>query len=136
MAGHTDLSVILEQLSPSLLPAEYVFCSVPGALYGDLGHTSPMACVVEAEGLTLVVSKQHADAEGLYYEASFRCIRLQVHSSLEAVGLSAAVASALAGRQISANMMAGAYHDLVLVPSGRAEEAMALLEALAEAPNR
>ena len=130
MTGETDLSTILRKLEPSLLPTPYVFCTVRDARYGDLSHTQPLACMTEAEGLTLVISRAEADREGLEYDGSFRCIRLQVHSSLQAVGLTAAVAHALATHDISANMIAGYYHDHVFVPESRADLALHLLKNL------
>ena len=59
-----------------------------------------------------------------------RCITLTVHSSLEAVGLTAAIATELAGLGISANVVAAYYHDHVFVPCAQAEQAVAGLAAL------
>ena len=53
-----------------------------------------------------------------------------MHSSLHAVGLTAAVAAELSRNFISANVVAGFYHDHVLVPSDQAEEALKHLENL------
>jgi hypothetical protein len=57
-------------------------------------------------------------------------ITLGIESSLEAVGLTARVGTALAERGIGANMIAACHHDHVFVPWERREEAMAALEAL------
>jgi hypothetical protein len=62
----------------------------------------------------------------------FRCITLNVHSSLHGVGLTAVVAQTLADSGISANVIAGHFHDHVFVPSHRADEAAAALRALGE----
>ena len=59
-------------------------------------------------------------------------ITLQVHSSLEAVGLTARVAESLADRGISANMVAAFHHDHVFVPWPRRAEALIILENLAK----
>jgi hypothetical protein len=59
-------------------------------------------------------------------------ITLAVHSSLEAVGLTAVVAAALTERGISANMVAAAHHDHVFVPWARRDEALAALKELAQ----
>ena len=127
MAGDTDLHALLEDLSPSLSLDTYVFCTVEGARYGDLAHTQPLASIAEREGLTLVMTRAHADQEGLAYDGTFRCITLEVHSSLEAVGLTAAVASALAPHGISANVMAGYHHDHILVAAHHADLALRVL---------
>ena len=74
----------------------------------------------EAEGVTIV-----RPGEG------WARITLTIHSSLEAVGLTAAVAAALAARGISANMIAAVHHDHVFVPWERREEAMTALRELA-----
>jgi len=53
-----------------------------------------------------------------------------VTSDLHAVGLTAAVATALAAAGISCNVVAGACHDHLFVPVDRAGEALAALQAL------
>ena len=130
MTAQTDLTALLDNLRPVLQPGTYVFCSVPGARYGDLSHTAPVACFAEDEGLSLVITQTHADHEGLTYQGTFGCITLQVHSSLQAVGLTAAVASELAAHNISANVIAATHHDHVLVPASDAHRAVELLEAM------
>ena len=132
MNAETDLATLIQNLSPETLPATYVFCTVQGANYGALSHTKPLACFSEAEGLTLVLTQENADREGLSYQGTFRCISLQVHSSLEAVGLTAAVASELAAHDISANVIAGFHHDHVFVSASRASHALRLMESMSE----
>ena len=130
MNPETDLATLIRNLEPRTLPATYVFCSVEDADYGALSHTNPLASFAEPEGLTLVLTRESADEEGLSYEGTFRCISLQVHSSLEAVGLTAAVTGELAARDISANVIAGYHHDHIFVPSRQAESALRLLETM------
>jgi hypothetical protein len=132
MTGERDLDRMLADLKPALLPGEFVFCSLPGARYGDCAELAPLASVIEPEGLSLVLSREAADDAGLPYGSVHRCISLGVHSSLEAVGLTAAIAARLAERGISANVIAGAFHDHILVPVARAGDALA---ALAPAAN-
>ena len=126
--GQTHLKS--NDLAPSLAPNNYVFCSLPGAQYGDFAQTQPLACIAEAEGLTLVLAQDQADAEGLTYTGIFRCISLGLHSSLDAVGLTAMISSELAQHGISANMIAGYHHDHLLVPAAQAHQALNLLEQL------
>ena len=130
MNAETDLATLIRDLEPRTLPATYVFCSLEDADYGVLSHTSPLASFVEPEGLTLVLTRESADEESLAYEGTFRCISLQVHSSLEAVGLTAAVTGELAAEGISANVFAGYHHDHIFVPAHQAETALHLLESM------
>ena len=130
MNAETDLATLVRNLEPRTLPNTYVFCSVEDADYGDLSHTGPLASFAEPEGLTLVLTRESADEESLAYEGTFRCISLQVHSSLEAVGLTAAVTGELATQGISANVIAGYHHDHIFVPSSQVESALSLLETM------
>ena len=131
MSGETDLRKLITGMAPQLLPGEFVFASFPGAAYGDHAELGPVASCRENEGLSLVVPRELARAHGLAADAPLRAISLGVHSSLEAVGLVAAVSTALAENGISANMIAGYFHDHVYVPSADAERALSVLETLA-----
>ena len=123
-------------LSPVAIDGVFVFCSFENAAFGEHSNLQPMAAIVESEGLTLVIPKSKADAHGLHYETVFKAITLGVHSSLDAVGLTAAVSTKLAAHGISANVIAGYFHDHVLVPLVEFEEAFALLTALQEQVNQ
>lgn len=127
MAGIEDLEKLLSSMSPELMEGEFVFCTVPNGKYSDYQDLSPLATFIEAGGLTLVVIKESADSSGLEYESIFKCITLTVHSSLEAVGLTAAVSTKLSEHKISANIIAAYYHDHVFVPAESAETALSLL---------
>lgn len=126
MIGETNLNKLLESMSPALMPDEYVFCTVQGE-YGDFHKLSPLASYREAEGLTLVVTKEAALANDLAFESVFKGITLTIHSSLDAVGLTAAVSTKLAEKGISANVIAAYYHDHIFVQSEKAELAMKAL---------
>lgn len=132
MPGERELPRLLANLSPLLGVTEYVFCTFPGAAFGDVPGLSPVGAFMEDEGLTLVVPRGEADGQGCAYEGVFRCITLRVHSSLEAVGLTAAVATALARNDIPANVVAAYHHDHVFVPAAQAEDALAVLADLAD----
>ncbi len=129
MAGETDLTALLRGLAPRRNPGAFVFTSVPGPVPDG---ADPVVVVREEEGTTLVLARERADALGLPYAYVAAWITLQVHSALEAVGLTAAISRALADAGLSANVVAGLVHDHVFVPHERADEALGLLEALAE----
>lgn len=128
MVGETNLSKLLASMSPALMPDEYVFCTVQGT-YQDFYKLAPLATFREVEGLTLVVTKDAAMANDLPFESVFKGITLTIHSSLDAVGLTAAVSTKLAEKGISANVIAAYYHDHIFVQSEKAELA---IEALGE----
>ena len=130
MTGETNLANLLSAMSPTLIAGEFVFCSFQNARYGDHAELEPIASISESEGLTLVIPKSKADAHGLKYESLFRGITLTVHSSLDAVGLTAVFSTKLAAHGISANVIAGYFHDHIFVQSDLAENAMAALNEL------
>ena len=130
MSGETDLEKLLASMSPTLNDGEYVFCCFEHARYGDHSEMEPIAAFSEGEGLTLVIPKSKADSLGLSYESAFKSITLTVHSSLEAIGLTAAFSSKLTEHNISANVIAGYYHDHIFVQTAHAEKALAALREL------
>ncbi len=129
MSAVTELDELLRSMEPQLLESEFVFCTVPGPLV-DYVSLNPVATFLEAEGLTLVLEKDVAQNAGLQFEGSFCQITLTVHSSLEAVGLTAAVSAKLAAQGISANVIAAYYHDHIFVQSAKAQMALSALKAL------
>lgn len=129
MAAEKDLHKLLAGMRPELNPGEYVFTVAPDDhIPADV---RPIVTVAEEEGLTLVLPRQDADRSGLAYDYVAGWITLRVHSALEAVGLTAAVAKALAGAGISCNVVAGFHHDHLFVPHDHAARALAVLEELA-----
>jgi len=130
MSGEKKLDKLLRNMSPELVAGEFVFCSFENSRYGDHADLQPVACIMESEGLTLVVPRSKADEQALGYESVFSCITLNVHSDLEEVGLTAALATKLTQRDISANVIAGYFHDHIFVQQELAQEALAALEEL------
>jgi hypothetical protein len=130
MSGVTDLAELIPGLSPVLRPGEVVWVTLDRHQLDRYPNLDALATVVEAEGITQVVSRNTADAYGWPYEFVARWITLEVHSSLAAVGLTAVVSQALAEEGISANMLAGYYHDHLLVSADRVDDALAVLAGL------
>lgn len=116
MDGERDLSRLLATLDPRLHPERYRFSSTPDPTL----HHGQFALVREDEGLTAI----RPDASG-----DWARISLGIHSSLEAVGLTAALSSRLAEAGISANIVAGLFHDHLFVPWDRREEALDCLRS-------
>lgn len=131
MSGETDLAKLLSSMKPSLSHESYVFVSVKGKI-SELAFLDPWAVIAEEEGMTAIIAKETADAASVPYEAIFRRVTLTVHSSLEAIGLTAAVSAKLTAYGISANVVAAFYHDHIFVPKDKAELAMEALEQLVQ----
>jgi hypothetical protein len=130
MSGEKNLDKLLPSMSPELMAGEFVFCSFEKARYGDHSDLEPIAVVSESEGLTFVIPKSKADQHQHKYESVFKGITLNVHSSLDAVGLTAAFSSKLTEHGISANVIAGYFHDHIFVQSEHAEKAISAIQEL------
>ena len=129
MAGELDLSELLRTLSATLVDGVFVFATVPeGSVPNNI---TPRMVFAEAEGVTLILAKADAEACGLEYEFPCRMITLQVHSSLEAVGFMARIATELARHDMGVNPVSGFFHDHLVVPDGREQEALQVLDRLA-----
>lgn len=124
----SDLVQLLQSMTPVLNPGSYVFTTVEGTVALDVRQV--VASVREPEGLSVVLDEAEAERQGVSIAARFAWITLQVHSDLQAVGLTAAFASALGRDGISCNVVAGHQHDHIFVPQGQAAAAMAALRAL------
>ena len=132
MSGETDLATLIASMRPRLDPLTYVWaCTTEDSPSSRALAAEAVATVREAEGVTLVVTQERAEALGVAHEFPSARITLEVHSALEAVGLTAAFATALGEVGISANVVAGFHHDHIFVPVDRAAEALAALERLA-----
>ncbi len=125
-APEHDLALLLRDLSPQLRDGEWVFVTAARPPDG----VEPLASFAEDEGLSLVMRREQADTAGLPYDVVVAWIALTVHSALDAVGLTAAVAGQLAGAGISCNVIAARHHDHLLVPHARAQDALDLLQQL------
>ncbi|BDI60282.1 ACT domain-containing protein [Qipengyuania nanhaisediminis] len=127
----SDLQGMLAGLEPVLAREPYVFLTGLGEQEFAARHEQMFALVYEDEGLTCVLK-----ADGQDKAAQFARITLAVHSDLEAVGLTAAVATRLAELGIACNVIAAFHHDHLFVQWHRREEALAALEKLSDDARR
>jgi hypothetical protein len=122
--GETDLQRLLAGLSPALAPR-------PRAILTQ-AHDAPVPADAimlfrEDEGATVVVDAADIATD----EPRWAQITLRIHSSLDAVGMMAAIATALAGRGIPCNAVSAYFHDHLFVPWTRRDEAIDALRTLA-----
>lgn len=90
----------------------------------------PLGTFHERKGITVIATRQQADANGLRFDMSWACITLEVRLSLSAVGFLTAVTASLALAGISVNPVSAFYHDHLFVPYGKKEQALEVLMAL------
>lgn len=112
-------------LAPRRRPGEYVIVAVD-----SLDGLRPAATVAEDERLTAVLTREEADGAGLDYGNPWAWITLDAATDPSDVGVTAAFSAALAEAGIACNVLAGLHHDHMLVPVGRADEAISLIQAL------
>ncbi len=132
MFGEKKLSTLIKSMSPVLSDDKYVYCCLVDTELIKLNQLQPLATYQEKEGLTVILNKNQADEYDINYNGVYKCITLTVHSSLDAVGLTAAVATKLTENNISANVMAAYYHDHIFVSVHDADKALKCLIELTE----
>jgi uncharacterized protein len=130
MTGESNLDTLLKTMKPKLNNGEFVFCSVKDLTSEELKDT--VLIFKEDEAITIIVKKEIADTLKLDYTFISSWITLTVHSSLEAVGLTAAFSKALSDNGISCNVVAAFYHDHIFVDKRDAEKAMVVLNRFSE----
>ena len=126
MSGETDLGRILASLAVRQREGVYVFAFIPPG--EPLPDIAIAAMVSELEGTSVVVGLEAAEAMGLAYEFEAAWLSLTSHTSLDAVGVTASLSTALAMRGIPCNVIAGFHHDHVLVPIDRVDDAMQAID--------
>ena len=124
-----ELNNLVRELAPRLNPGQFVFVTFDDDKTRDV---DVIGSFVETEGLSLIITQQHADRIEADYQVVLSWITLDVRSSLQAVGLTALVAQALAEQEIACNVVAGNHHDHLFVPNSDAAAAMQILEQLVQ----
>ena len=124
--GETNIQFLMEHINPHLSDEVYAIVSVQE----DASSIPSFAKIREKEGITLILTCQEAHKRDIPYEQEWALITLDVFSSLQAVGFTAIISKALSDNGISVNMIAGFYHDHLLVPYSRKQEAYMILKNL------
>lgn len=127
MSGEVDLQRLLANMRPVLAPDAYIFISVSQAALASYDLSEIDVMVRESEGVTLILPAKLADKYAVEPVPAFARITLQVHSSLEAVGLTAAISARLTAANITANVVAGYYHDHIYVAEQDGRRAVEIL---------
>ncbi len=125
-----ETRAMIASMAPRRVAGTVVFHGVAGWAEAAPLVAQARAVVREDEGVTLILDASHPAAPA---SPRFVQITLDVASALDGVGLTAAVAQALAAEGIPCNVVAGLHHDHLFVPEAQADRAVALLEARARA---
>lgn len=126
MVDQKDLKALLQNLQPSLGETNYGFGLLRSGMPLPAG-LKPLGQFEEDEGTTIIAPSSLLAEYGVEHIGGWAKISLKVQSALLAVGLTAAIATALAKVDISANVFAGYHHDHIFVPWARRYEALAIL---------
>ncbi|MBZ4036809.1 ACT domain-containing protein [Flavobacterium sp. 17A] len=130
MEGEINLITILKNLNPVLNDGKYVFTKVDAI--DSIPFSKILFLFKEQEGITVVLEKRFAEELNLNFSYIASWITLEVHSSLAAVGLTAAFSQALGNANISCNVVAAYLHDHIFVDENDANKAMDVLLKLKE----
>jgi len=130
MAGERDLAQLIKEMTPILNERDYVFATVKDI--SKINRIDTLCEFKESEGVTIVIEKHKADDLHLDYEYIAAWITLKIHSSLDAVGLTALFSTELSKNNISCNVIAGYYHDHIFVAKEDAEKAIQVLTDLSK----
>ena len=128
--GETNLDQLIANMEPVLNTGEYVFTTVQDT--ANIPRSKSICEMKEPEGITVILQKEDAVTLGLSFEYVASWITLKVHSSLEAIGLTAAFSSALSAQQISCNVVAGYFHDHIFINKKDAQKALTVLKELSK----
>lgn len=129
MSGETNLNKLLASMSPACDKVMYGFATLPSKDFKNLSFM-PKCMFQEAQGMTVIATIDEFVDNNIECMGPFACITLTIHSSLDAVGLTAAFATALGDAKISANVVAAYYHDHIFVAWEDRDNAITTLNAL------
>jgi uncharacterized protein len=130
MSGETNLQTLLRSMTPELDDVPYGIVVAKSGV--NIEAEKIFATMRETEGVTLIAVATELKRSGYVVESEWARITLQIHSSLQAVGLTAAFATALGKSGISANVVAGYHHDHIFVQWDKRHSAMSALAALSK----
>lgn len=128
MSGLTDLKDTLDSLKVSCDEIEYGFASIPDD--SVISRDKVLATFQENGRLAVIAPKEYLDSKEIENEGPYAKLTIDVHTSLELVGLTAVMATKLAKNGISANVVAAFYHDHVFVQYNLRQRAIELLESM------
>jgi hypothetical protein len=128
MSGITDLNQTLKSLKVTCDNIEYGFASI--ADESRISRKEVLATFYEDGQLAIIAPQSYLKQQEIEYEGPYAKLTIDIHTSLELVGLTAVMATKLAENGISANVVGAFYHDHVFVQYALKDKATALLKDL------
>ena len=128
-----DKAAMIAGMAPYLDTETWHFCTTTDDALSTRAASLALASFAEDEGASFILQDEAARELGFATDMPMARITLTVHSALDGVGLTAAVAGALGDDDIPCNMVAAYHHDHAFVPKDMADRAVILLEVLSKA---
>jgi len=130
MSGQTNLSEVLKSLQIICDNIEYGFGTIKSNSI-ELNNEI-LGTFKETEGLTVIAQKAYLEKNNIHHEGTYAKLTIEVHTSLELVGFTAVLAKQLGENNISANVVAGFFHDHIFVQYDLRKKAITALHLLKE----
>lgn len=127
MSGQTNLSKALNSLHVSCDEVQYGFATIKD---NTILPKQIIGTFQEKEGLTVIAPIESFKQSEILFEGPYARLTIEVHTSLDLVGFTAVFASKLAENNISANVVAGYFHDHIFVQYSLKEKAIDVLNNL------
>ncbi len=128
MAGNTNLQEVLNSLEVDCDHIQYGFTTTNAGNHTDSKEI--IATFWEDEGQTIVATVDFLEESKIPYDGPFAKLSIKVHTSLELVGLTAALSTKLTEEGISANVIAAYFHDHIFVQYTNKDQAIKALLTL------
>ena len=125
-----DTHAMLAGVMPVLKQGGFVFCSTSDPVVAEQARHAALSWFREDEGTAMIVELEVAASFGFDITRPMNRIVLEVFSTLDGVGLTAAVSTALTSNNVPCNMVSAYHHDNVVVPVAMADRAMQVLHSL------
>ena len=123
-----ETRAMLAEMTPVLRDNSFVFCITNDPTLAEQARAIALSWFQEDEGTAMILELRVAALLGFDVGLPMRRIVLEVYSALDGIGLTAAVANALAGANIPCNVVSAYHHDNVFVPAAMAEKAVKVLQ--------
>lgn len=121
---------MISKMTPEVRAGSFVFVTTDNPVLGASLSSEAVSMFKEDEGISMIIPIELAEKNNFGVDDPMRCITLNVYSSLNGVGLTSAVSTALGDNAIPCNIVAAFHHDHVFVPSDMCERAMQALTSL------